>query len=172
MSYYSDLETAITALGTGEKNTAEEVRFILRMMLKGISLEGDIRSIYMTPEEIAANFDEDGLGINEREGWARCNGINGTIDHSGAVGIGYGSGYTAVGTRIGSNSKPIAVPLTGYTPGEASDGGAAGVLLVSSGENESNEFLESVKKVNPEFGSTATVNVMQTSVILVYIQRI
>jgi len=172
MSIYSDLEQAIAALETGEKNTAAEMRQILRMMLKGISLEGDIRPIYVTAEYIAENFESNGLGKNERLGWARCNGLNGTVDMSGAIGIGYGDGYTEVGSRIGNNEKKISIPVTGYTSGADTGGGASGIILVSSGQNENGEFLESVKKANPSALPTVKISVVQTSVILYFIQRI
>jgi hypothetical protein len=57
--------------------------------LQEVWLVGDIKEVDCTAEYIADNFDSTGLGINERIGWAICNGQNGTKNRGGRVGIGY-----------------------------------------------------------------------------------
>lgn len=48
---------------------------------------GDIKEIACDETYLAANFDVTGLGINERAGWAICNGQNGTINKKGRVSV-------------------------------------------------------------------------------------
>lgn len=52
-------------------------------------LTGDIKEVDCSAEYIDDNFDSTGLGKNERIGWAICNGLNGTKNRGGRVGIGY-----------------------------------------------------------------------------------
>jgi len=46
---------------------------------------GDVKEIDVTEAYIAANFDDTGLGLNSRVGWAICNGNNGTVNRLGLV---------------------------------------------------------------------------------------
>lgn len=71
-----------------ERNTAEGVLARIRR-LEGLHLPGDIKEIDVTAAYIAANFDATGLGINERAGWAICNGNNGTRNRNGRVPVQY-----------------------------------------------------------------------------------
>lgn len=52
-------------------------------------LTGDVKEVDCSAAYIAANFDGTGLGINERKGWAICNGSNGTKNRGGRVSVGY-----------------------------------------------------------------------------------
>lgn len=49
---------------------------------------GDIKEVDCTLTYIQANFDSTGLGINERVGWAVCNGNNGTRNRQGRTSVG------------------------------------------------------------------------------------
>lgn len=68
---------------------------------------GDIKEVDCDNAYIAANFDGTGLGINERVGWAICNGNNGTKDRNGRVGLAYGSSYPTAGLIGGSKDAVI-----------------------------------------------------------------
>lgn len=57
--------------------------------LGNIWLTGDLKQVDCDGAYIAANFDGTGLGINERTGWAVCNGNNGTINRGGRISVGY-----------------------------------------------------------------------------------
>jgi microcystin-dependent protein len=52
-------------------------------------LPGDIKMVTCTHAYINANFTPTGLGINERRGWAICNGQNGTVDMRSRFAIGW-----------------------------------------------------------------------------------
>lgn len=49
----------------------------------------DVKEIDCDLAYVAANFDGTGLGINERVGWAICNGNNGTKNRAGKVSVAY-----------------------------------------------------------------------------------
>jgi hypothetical protein len=74
-------------------------------------LTGDVKEVDCTNDYISANFDATGLGINERVGWAICNGANGTRDRGGRVGMGYGNGYNTMGA-VGGSKDAIVVSHT------------------------------------------------------------
>ena len=57
--------------------------------IKNVWLTGDVKEVDCDAAYITANFDGTGLGINERAGWAICNGDNGTKDRGGRVSVGY-----------------------------------------------------------------------------------
>jgi hypothetical protein len=71
-------------------------------------LTGDIKEIDCTDEYISNNFDANGIGTNERLGWAICNGYNGlTKNRTGRVSVAYGNTslggaltFSSVGTTI------------------------------------------------------------------------
>jgi hypothetical protein len=74
--------------------------------------KGEIKMINCNNAYIAANFDVSGLGINERLGWARCNGINGTINMEGIFPVGFNSAdadYDEVGKTGGSKTHTLTV---------------------------------------------------------------
>lgn len=62
-------------------------QLIYASKIKDIYLPGDIKELACDAAYITANFDNTGLGINERQGWAICNGNNGTINKQGRVSV-------------------------------------------------------------------------------------
>lgn len=52
-------------------------------------LPGDVKTVACSNAYIAANFNNTGLGLGERRGWAICNGNNGTFDLRSRFAIGY-----------------------------------------------------------------------------------
>ncbi|HLO38380.1 MAG TPA: hypothetical protein VK173_07820 [Lacibacter sp.] len=57
--------------------------------LNNIWQPGDVKEVDCNDAYVVANFDGTGLGINERVGWAICNGANGTQDRRGRFPIGW-----------------------------------------------------------------------------------
>lgn len=57
--------------------------------LNNVWLTGDVKEVDCTDAYVAANFDGTGLGVNERLGWAVCNGANGTRDRRGRFPVGW-----------------------------------------------------------------------------------
>lgn len=60
-----------------------------RIRLDRMWLPGDTKEIDCTEAYMNANFDNTGLGINEREGWAICNGNNGTRNRGGLTSVAF-----------------------------------------------------------------------------------
>lgn len=68
---------------------------------------GDVKEVDCTDAYITANFDGTGLGINERIGWAICNGQNGTRNRGGRVSLARGTGYLSMGATGGSKDAIV-----------------------------------------------------------------
>lgn len=75
---------------------------------------GDIKEVDCSNAYITANFDGTGLGINERLGWAICNGNNGTKNRNGRVGLAYGSSYSSMGATGGAERVVLTNAETPY----------------------------------------------------------
>ena len=99
--------TLINTLGTGDKNTAAEVRAVFNAFKDAVVLTGDVKEIDCDNTYLALNFDGTGLGINERAGWAVCNGLNGTKDRNGKTSIAYGTSYPTLGATGGSKDAVV-----------------------------------------------------------------
>jgi hypothetical protein len=113
---YSDIQALILSnLPTGSNITAANHRAVENALLNFAEsqwLTGDIKEIDCTDAYIAANFTNTGLGIlgSEREGWAICNGQNGTRNRTGRVSVGYGatpSGSAPAFPSIGTGSPIV-----------------------------------------------------------------
>ncbi|MDD2820760.1 MAG: hypothetical protein PHW29_05805 [Flavobacterium sp.] len=106
-SQLSSYKALINALGDGEKNTARELRAVFNAFAPSLYLKGDVKEIDCDNTYLALNFDNTGLGINDRAGWAICNGLNNTKDRNGRSSIGYGSSYTTIGATGGTKDAIV-----------------------------------------------------------------
>ena len=111
MATKQQIQTLInTNLGDNTTITATEHRQVENALLDFAEaqwLTGDIKEVDCTNGYITANFDNTGLGINERVGWAICNGLNGTKDRNGRVGVAYGTAYPVMGATGGSKDAVV-----------------------------------------------------------------
>ena len=176
MATYTDIKDLIDAnLASGAKIPATKHREVEMALLDYIEANsfqtGDIKRVKCDLAYLNDNFDANGLGKNLRLGWAICNGNNGTDNLAGRVGVGYGFGYSALGGIEGSVSENVSIPVSGYGVGANTGGGTSGLLIVSSGQNESGEFFESIKKVSTTT-SPVSVNKMQPYIINLYIMKL
>ena len=79
-----------------------------RWLKDNIWRTGDVKEVDCTNIYLNANFDETGLGINKRIGWAICNGANGTRDRRGRVSVGYdATNYPILGAPGGSKDAVV-----------------------------------------------------------------
>lgn len=172
---FSGFKRLIAGLGDGDKNTAKEVRDILENILEAIFLPGDIKEIDCTAEYIAENFDATGLGINERAGWARCNGLNGTRSRVGKTSIGYGDNYLQIGNTVGANNLKLAkanIPEMDSTfPVSDADNGGNTKVYIMATDVEDAGFKTYTRTVNKDSPNTP-INVMQASIITLVIQKL
>jgi hypothetical protein len=99
--------TAITNIADGTPNSALEIRTLLTELFNRSYKTGDVMMVSCSNAYITANFDGTGLGINERSGWAICNGNNLTRNYNGRVPLAYGVDYTTMGAQDGSKNAVI-----------------------------------------------------------------
>jgi hypothetical protein len=67
----------------------------------------EVRDLWVSQTYIDTNFDGTGLGTGIMEGWAICNGQNGTPPMDGLVSIGYGTNYSVIGAFGGSKDAVV-----------------------------------------------------------------
>lgn len=105
----SEIQTEIETIQTGVPNTALKVRNVLSVLADGVAQTGDVKEIDVSNAYLLANFDPTGLGINERVGWAICNGNNGTRDRGGRVSMQYNATYPTLGATGGEKEHTLTV---------------------------------------------------------------
>jgi len=145
MATYNDVLSIISAnLADGTGITADLHRAVEEALLDFANsqwLTGDIKEIDCTDDYITANFDGTGLGINEREGWAICNGQNETRNRNGRVSVAYGTSFPSVGDTVndpvlGGSKDAVVVSHTHYVAVSGSQtNGNAGSLYDGSDAN-------------------------------------
>lgn len=104
----TEIQTIINNIADGVPNTALKVRTALNAIADGTAISYQVVELDVPTSYITANFDPTGLGINERLGWAICNGNNGTRDRSGRVSIQYSTTYPTLGA-LGGSKDAVAV---------------------------------------------------------------
>jgi len=166
----SQFTTLIEAIGDGDKNTAAEVRAVLNALKDGIALSGDIKFIKATPAYLAVNFDATGLGRNDREGWARCNGLNGTDPVEDKFILASGTVYDTPGAIGGSETLMLTaqnIPeLTiNYTGSNDDTGDIGDYLITSPTDSNGAHQLKTVAGTTP-------IDKMPPYIALICIQKI
>ena len=68
----------------------------------------EIKDLWVSQAYIDDNFNETGLGVELCEGYAICNGQNGTPNLDGLVSIGYGNNYNVI-KAIGGSKNAVLV---------------------------------------------------------------
>lgn len=106
-----DIKAKITGRSDGGDNPIATERELWEIILNECCklyqvIEIDV-NVTANPEYMSENWDNTGLGINDMDGFALCNGNNGTRDRTGKVAIGYGSGYATIGSTGGSKDAVV-----------------------------------------------------------------
>lgn len=108
------LQLLINSIEDNGNNTASEMRLVLNALKDEICKVGEIKMSIFTPTYLSANFDNTGLGINEMDGFAICNGDNETYDLRKRVPVGYdpatytsGFDYSILGNQFGEENQVI-----------------------------------------------------------------
>ena len=166
-STLSNYKTLINALGDGEKNTASELRSVFNAFAPSLYLKGDVKEVDCDATYIALNFDNTGLGVNDRAGWAICNGLNGTKDRNGRVGIGYGSAYTTIGATDGS--KDAVVVTHSHTVGALGDVSSNKFLRFGTNPDVETQFESLTTSATGVSGDNKN---MQPYIVSLFIQKL
>lgn len=175
MTYQQISDLIDSNLSSGSKIPATNHRAVEHAILDFIqssaSQSGDIKRVKCDLAYLTANFETNGLGKNLRLGWAICNGNNGTDDLAGRVGVGYGAGYSALGTIAGEASHTLLnteIPnITVRARGSNADNGDPGNLFVTANSQE-NTGVDLVVNAN----GGLTHNNMQPYIINLYIMKL
>lgn len=114
------------------------------------------------PNYFVENFTSNGLGINDMEGFAICNGNNGTRNRGGRVAVGYGEGYTTIGATGGSKDAALVEHIHEIKTSSGA-GGFVGPQRTNGTQNTS---------VTESAGSSGVGKNMQPFIIVLKIQRI
>ncbi|OWP87772.1 hypothetical protein BWK60_01930 [Flavobacterium covae] len=168
----TNLQLLINSIEDNGNNTASEMRVVLNALKNEICKIGEIRTSIFSPAYLSANFNSTGLGINEMDGFAICNGSNRTVDLRKRVPVGYdsaaytnGFNYSILGNQFGEEVHTLSIDEMpahdhsswGETQGQTAGGGTG---------------------IEPTGGSTGLTggskphNNMQPSTVVIFYQRI
>ena len=139
-------------------------------------ITGDTKEVVCTREYINANFDLTGLGVNQRVGWAICNGLNGTPNDDGRVTIAFGTNNVDVGTTGGAVTHTLtAAQLPVIPPHTHNIRHANGALIGGYGLDGNNtDFSGGYYASEPSggFGGGQAHNNMQPYIIRLRIMKL
>ena len=162
--------TMIEALGTGEKNTALEVRTFLSHLIQSIFLPGDIKMVYCTQEELLTDYDATGIGIGKRAGWGQCNGLGGRPAFGGRVPLGRNDTYWEIGARGGAERHTLTIsemPSHNHTMSNQSNGHNGSGKVTAGGENP-----EGNNPYTDNTGGGLSHNNMQPYIVVLYLIKL
>jgi hypothetical protein len=131
------------------------------------ALQYEIKRMNVDQTYIDNNFDVTGLGINLCEGFAICNGQNGTTEMDGLSGVGYGAVFNTVGGFGGYPNSTL--PAHNHTAGLPSNtGGTAG----SGGIQYNGANNNTVTITTTTTGSDATGKNYHPHIIQLYMMKL
>lgn len=111
MTYQEILDLINLNLASGTKIPAVKHREVETALLdfiqSNVAQQYDIKAIYANSTYLGANFESNGLGKNLRDGWAICNGNNGTPNISNRVIVQYGSDFPTLNAVGGEKEHTL-----------------------------------------------------------------
>jgi len=140
------------------------------------AMQYEIKTFHVTQSFIDANFvmtagSTKGLGINLMDGFAICNGNNGTINKDGRVGVAYGETYNVIG-QVGG-SKDAVVVSHSHTQSLPFDGPGGSldmpVLVNTAGSDE--QWLTVTQRTGTE-GVSGTGKNMQPYLVELQVMKL
>jgi len=172
------IETMIAGRADGGNNTVLTERALWTAFKNEFFKIKEVKELDVNltsdPAFLVDNFDSSGLGINEYEGWAICNGNNGTRNRKGRVAIGYDSvNYPTPGATGGEKNHvlttaevpALTVPIPYDSPRTAPPGGSEKTISNNPGAPTG------VVNVTTNGGGGAHNN-MQPYIVTLFIQRV
>ena len=171
----TDFNSLITGFTDGGENTASELRTMLTAIRDSCLIPNEIKWIKMSSSDLTTYFQATGstkgLGISGTifEGWAICNGNNGTTNDNGLVSVAYGTDYTTLGATGGSKDAVVVSHTHTITAQYNGTDGAANGLMFPSGDSSGSGTPSTNDAVG---GVSGTDKNMQPYVVELKIQRI
>jgi len=137
--------------------------------INATGLQFEIKDLWVSQGYIDDNFDSTGLGVELCEGYAICNGQNGTPNLDGLVSIGYGNNYNVI-KAIGGSKNAV---LIEHTHTGTAAGPYVGNPIAGGGgfEGGGNPFRERPFTISTEGVSGLNKN-MQPYMVLLKIMKL
>jgi hypothetical protein len=189
MTYNDVLASINTNLASGAQIPANLHRVVAQAILDFTEsrwLPGDVKKIDCTDQYISQNFDSNGIGINERLGWAICNGYNGlTRNRTGRVSVAYGitplgaaglaspqpSVGAALNTPVIGGQKDAVVVAHTHTL-KANVNKAGGPAGGGAGADDTKQLLANDSDSISTTGVPGTDKNMQPYIVTLFIQKL
>jgi hypothetical protein len=168
----AQVTTAIANIADNEPNTALEIRTLLTELFNRSYKTGDVMMVSCSNAYITANFDGTGLGINERVGWAICNGNNGTRNYDDRLPLAYGVTNATMGATKGNNTVTLTAtnipPLqVEFIPSGQDNGNVGNFIGTANAESYSPN-----KKLNTIGTNSTPFSIENKSIVTLFIQKI
>jgi hypothetical protein len=135
---------------------------------------GDIKEIDVTEAYITANFNSTGLGINNRVGWAICNGNNGTVNRLGKFPVQRNTGdsnFAAMGNTGGAETVTLTqnnIPPLETTDQFASTGGTTYPSIITENASAGALGAIAVNSGSPD----SPVDILPPFIVTLFIQKL
>jgi len=190
ITYTSVWNIILDKLAPGTNITAlkhQDVEKALLDFTESQWLPGDIKEVDCTNQYITDNFDSNGIGKNERVGWAICNGYNNlTRNRTGRVSVAYGatalSGaqvFTSVGTSINApvlgGSKDAVVVAHTHTATMSHNTNYNGGTIENPGRRVTSTSSGNGEIITATIGSTGVSGIgenMPPYIVTLFIQKL
>lgn len=166
----SQIQTLINNIDDNGLNTALEVRNALNAIRESTCYIGEVKIMKVDSSFISTYFDVTGLGLTstQYEGWAICNGNNGTTDDGGLTYIGYDAvDYPTLGASGGSPNAVVVAHSHNQKALTSPYGGTSGFALFQGGSGD-----VSTTTLTTTTGEDGTNKNMQPYRVMLKIQRV
>lgn len=144
-------------------------------LVEAIFIPFEVKELDCTQQFITDNFNPTGLGINIMDGFAICNGQNGTKDRRKRTSVGYdpttyvnGFNYSQIGNTFGEENHKITkdelpkIKLSFPIGDDQTGGGAYSTCGNNGSQSGYTEFM----------GNDIAHNNIQPSIVTLFVQRI
>lgn len=164
----ADINTKIAARVDNAQNKVAKERELWSILVNEACKLYEVKEIdvnlTVSPTYITDNFSPTGLGIGAMDGFAICNGNNGTKNRNGLTSIGYGTSYPTVGATGGSKDAVVVSHTHTYSkavPGRGYDTAA-----------DDYPFSSNASDTTSSTGESGVGKNMQPYIVTLMIQRI